>query len=78
MSNLKDKFQKLKNSYWQIAGVLFLILLAAFLLWFNNFSSMQAQPALIAQVKFEGEYHWYECKCGAASEKEKHFVGSAV
>ena len=56
MSNLKDKFQKLKNSYWQIAGVLFLILLAAFLLWFNNFSSMQAQPALIAQVKFEGEY----------------------
>lgn len=56
MANLKDKFKKIKKIHLQVAGVLLLILLAAFLLWFNNFNSMQAEPALIAQVYFDGEY----------------------
>jgi hypothetical protein len=39
-----------------IAGVVFLILLAFFLLWFNNNTSLQASPALVAKVYFDGEY----------------------
>ena len=38
------------------AGILLLILIAVFLIWFNEKSSTQAQPALIAQVYFDGEY----------------------
>ncbi|MBQ2378756.1 MAG: histidine kinase [Clostridia bacterium] len=45
-----------KKSYLEFAGILLLILLAIFLLWFNNSTSMQATPALIAQVYFDGEY----------------------
>ena len=33
-----------------------LILLAALLLWFNNTNSTQALSAIVAQVRFEGEY----------------------
>lgn len=33
-----------------------LLLLAAFLLWFNNSNSMQAMPSLIGSVYFDGEY----------------------
>ena len=33
-----------------------LLLLAAFLLWFNNSNSMQAMPSMIGSVRFEGEY----------------------
>ena len=36
--------------------MLLLILLAALLLWFNNSTSNQAIPALVAQVYFDGEY----------------------
>ena len=56
MVNIKSKFPKIKKSYLQIAGIVLLLLLAAFFLWFNNSTSMQAEPALIAQVYFEGEY----------------------
>jgi hypothetical protein len=38
------------------AGILLLILIAVFLIWFNENSSTQSQPALIAQVYFDGEY----------------------
>ena len=40
----------------QIAGVLLLIALSVCLLWFNNSNSMQSVPALVAQVRFDGEY----------------------
>ena len=53
---LKNKFPKMKAAYFQIAGVLLLLLLAAFLLWFNNSHSMQATPSLVGDVYFEGEY----------------------
>ena len=56
MLDLKNKFQKFDKTHFQIVGVLFLILLAVFLLWFNNFTSLQAGSALLARVYFDGEY----------------------
>lgn len=56
MVNLKNKIQIFKKTHLPIVGVLLLILLAFFLLWFNNSTSLQAEPALIAQVYFDGEY----------------------
>ena len=54
--NLKNKIQKIKKSYFQIAGILLLLLLGVLLLWFNNSRSMQAMPSMIGSVYFEGEY----------------------
>ena len=56
MPDLKNRFYPFKKMRWQVTGVLLLILLAVFLLWFNNSNSMQAQSAMVAQVRFEGEY----------------------
>ena len=56
MRNMKNKFQKIKKLYLGVAGILLLLLLAAFLLWFNNSNSMQAMPSLIGSVYFDGEY----------------------
>ena len=56
MTNFKSKFQKNKKTYFQIAGILLLLLLAAFLLWFNNSTSMQSMPSIVGGVRFEGEY----------------------
>ena len=49
----------------QIAGIVLLLLLAAFFLWFNNSRSMQATPSMIGSVYFDGEYRigdgeWHE------------------
>ena len=56
MADFKNKFQIFKKKYFPILGVLLLILLAVFLIWFNNSTSLQAEPALIAQVYFDGDY----------------------
>ncbi len=56
MPGFKNKFQIFQKRYFPIAGVLLLIMLALCLLWYNNSTSLQAQPALIAQVYFDGEY----------------------
>ena len=56
MSNFKEKLSFLKKAYFPMVGVVILILLAVCLLWFNNATSMQAEPALVAQVYFDGEY----------------------
>ena len=56
MTELIHKMQKNKKSYVQVTGVILLLLLAAFLVWFNNSHSLQAIPALVAQVYFDGEY----------------------
>lgn len=39
-----------------ILGALFVLLLALALLWYGNTNSMQAVPALVADVYFDGEY----------------------
>ena len=52
----KEKIPFLNKTCLQIAGVIFILLLVALLLWHGNATSMQAQPALLAQVYFDGEY----------------------
>ena len=56
MSNLANKFKNIKQSHVYVAAISLIILLAVFLLWFNVFTSVQAAPALVAQVYFDGEY----------------------
>ena len=56
MSNLANKFKNIKQSHVYVAAISLIILLAVFLLWFNVFTSVQAAPALMAQVYFDGEY----------------------
>ena len=56
---MKDKettSKFLNRTTIMIAGVLFLLLSAVVLLWHGNANSMQATPALVAQVYFDGEY----------------------
>ena len=56
MLDLKNRVQALQKMHWRVVCVVVLLLLAVFLLWFNNSRSMQAMPALVAQVYFDGEY----------------------
>ena len=56
MIDLKKIYSSFKKSHFKIVGVLFLILLALFLLWYLNANSMQATNAIPAQVYFDGEY----------------------
>ena len=56
MKDIKSKIQRINKTYLQIAGVLLLVLLALFLLWFSKSTSMQSQSSLMAEVYFDGEY----------------------
>ena len=56
MPSLKEKFKKIYKSHLLIAGVILLLLVAVFLLWFNNSNSMQSIAPLVAEVYFDGEY----------------------
>lgn len=56
MENNTRKFPSFKKSTLVIAGILAVLFLAAALLWHGNATSMQAQPALMAQIYFDGEY----------------------
>ena len=56
MTDSKDQFCIFKKTYLKFAGVLLLILIAFFLVWFNQANSLQAEDALIAQIYFDGEY----------------------
>ena len=56
MLNVQNKFQKIKKIYFQIAGIVFLLALAACLLLVNNSRSMQAMPSMVGSVYFDGEY----------------------
>ena len=65
MSEHKNKLNIFSDSRFQLAGALFLILLSLLLLWANTSKSNQAISALVAQVRFEGEYRigngeWHE------------------
>lgn len=52
----KNRVFKFNYSYLQAIGIVFVLLLVVLLLWHGNATSMQAQPALLAQVYFDGEY----------------------
>ena len=55
--NVKEiKFPFLKRNVVRTMGVLLILLLAIALLWHGNANSMQAEPALVADVYFDGEY----------------------
>ena len=54
MPEWKSRFGIFK--YLQVIGTVFILLLALVLLWHGNANSMQAMPALVAQVYFDGEY----------------------
>ena len=56
MIDFKNKLRAFNKSHLQVVGILLLLFLAVFLLWFYNNTSTQAVPALIAQVYFDGEY----------------------
>ena len=56
MKDKETKSQFLSRTTITIAGVLLLLLSAVILLWHGNANSMQAAPALVAGVYFDGEY----------------------
>ena len=56
MPENKNRACKFKPAYLQATGIVFILLLVVLLLWHGNANSMQAQPALLAQVYFDGEY----------------------
>ena len=53
---LVNKFRGIEKKYLQVAGVLFMLLLAVFSLWFGNITSMQAGSTLRIELYFKGEY----------------------
>lgn len=55
MLNLKNRLM-IKRSYLKTIGAIFVLFIALVLLWHGNATSNQSIPALIAQVRFEGEY----------------------
>ena len=56
MENKTPRSRFLSITVLKIAGVILLILLSVSLLWHGNANSMQATPAIMAQVYFDGEY----------------------
>ena len=56
MLDLSRMFEKIQKSHLRIMSVSLLILLAAGLLWFGNSTSVQADPALLPEIYFDGEY----------------------
>ena len=56
MNETKNRFQIFGNSRLQVAGIVLLIVLAAALLGFNAVTNNQAANAMVAQVRFYGEY----------------------
>ena len=56
MPENKNRACKFNSAYLQAIGIVFILLLVVLLLWHGNATSMQAQPALLAQVYFDGEY----------------------
>ncbi len=79
MPDIKNKFQIFKKRYFPIVGVLFLIFLALFLLWFNNSTSTQASGVTAATVYFDGEYRiedgeWQPIESGKHIPTPKGYV----
>ena len=56
MNDKQTRFRFFNMKMLSIAGILLLLLAAVILLWHSNANSMQAEPALVAGVYFDGEY----------------------
>ncbi len=56
MNKKETKLRFFNKTKIAIAGLLLLLLSAVVLLWHGNANSMQAAPALVADVYFDGEY----------------------
>ena len=56
MSEFKKRVRTVTYARYQLPGILLLILLAVLLLWFNSANSNQAINAMVAQVRFQGDY----------------------
>ena len=56
MSDKERKYAFLNTATLRLVGIILVLILAVTLLWYGNANSVQASPALIAQVRFEGEY----------------------
>ena len=56
MSKKETKSRFIKATTRAIVGVLLLVFTAVLLLWHGNANSMQAAPAMVAGVYFDGEY----------------------
>ena len=56
MSKKEIGSRLLNKTVLATVGILLLLLSAVVLLWYGNANSMQAMPALVAQVYFDGEY----------------------
>ena len=70
MPSVKNIFGKIKRSHLQVGGVLLLLSLAIFLLWFGNKTSNQSSGVSAATLSFEGEYQiaggdWQPIEMGA-------------
>ena len=69
MPESNNRINIFKKTYLQVAGILLLLSLAVLLLWFNDINSTQAISAMVAQVRFYGEYRigdgqWQEIEEG--------------
>ena len=56
MDSKETKFSFINKTMLWIVGILVVLFLAVVLLWHGNANSMQAAPALVARVYFDGEY----------------------
>ena len=56
MDKNKKIFGVLMKPHLQVALAVILIICAVWLVWFSNSTSLQAYPAMVADVYFEGEY----------------------
>ena len=56
MSKKETKPRFFKASTLAIIGALLLVCSSVLLLWYGNTNSMQAAPAMVAQIYFDGEY----------------------
>ena len=69
MGERETRFSFINKTALWIVGILVVLFLAVTLLWHGNANSMQATPALVAQVYFDGEYRiadgeWQEIEKG--------------
>ena len=69
MSNVKNRFLAFIKRHSALGGTILLILVASVLLWHNHVNSNQSLNAVMAKIRFEGEYRigdgpWQEIIAG--------------